>query len=142
MLVATWQKYLDERWPTAVMHKYRMQEWFPVALAQLREKNSKAMKTTHTAETHWTNHSKGDSFEHGQYQKQPQETAEPKQSAHTTNIVEEIYVDSGHEMEPKNQVVNEVERMKLQQRKWNQTMRLQGKEMWKCEMKKRQDRED
>ena len=40
MLIATWIKYLEERWPYQVAHKYRMQEWFPIALAQLREKQA------------------------------------------------------------------------------------------------------
>lgn len=40
LLIATWMKYLEERWPNQVAHKYRMQEWFPVALAQLKDKNS------------------------------------------------------------------------------------------------------
>jgi hypothetical protein len=35
VLIATWMKYLDERWPQLMTHKYRMQEWFPVALSKL-----------------------------------------------------------------------------------------------------------
>ena len=38
LLIASWLKYLEERWPTPVMHKYRMQQWFPVALAQLQDR--------------------------------------------------------------------------------------------------------
>ena len=36
LLVATWRRYLQERWPQQVAHKYRMQEWFQVAMVNLK----------------------------------------------------------------------------------------------------------
>ncbi len=36
LLISTWTRYLNERWPQNLAHKYKMQRWFPLALSNLR----------------------------------------------------------------------------------------------------------
>ena len=48
VLASTWMKYLEERWPHHVSHKYRMQEWFPIALKKLKENNIQSMSEVAT----------------------------------------------------------------------------------------------
>jgi hypothetical protein len=41
LLIATWRRYLEERWPQQVAHKYRMQDWFQVAITHIMHQASK-----------------------------------------------------------------------------------------------------
>jgi hypothetical protein len=47
LLISTWTRYLNERWPQKLAHKYKMQQWFPLALSNLRA-SIKPSTTEHT----------------------------------------------------------------------------------------------
>jgi hypothetical protein len=95
LLVVTWMKYLEERWPYQLAHKYKMQEWFSVALAQLKGKTAWQHPTPQPRKR-WVKKVDlaipDNKPECSQQMEQPSTPEEPKTGQGFKETVEEIFV--------------------------------------------------